>query len=211
MNPLSHNRKSGPYVSYQSNSSFWSDYRKRMRSDLITGPAKVLWSVACSTSSWQLNQILIVWLQITKMECDSGSDLPVRPEEPPPETGGGEGDASSSLLPAVAPTVAPNLPVLPLLPLAARLHKLSCETASEEPKAGPSNSAAQFDLEVCPLVFITCAFNLSILEERVCTFLFLGFWLWVQLFKWGVLGRRWKGGLVFFLLTLPGKLQFLCI
>ena len=99
------------------------------------------------------------------MECDSGSDLPVRPEEPPPETGGGEGDASTSLLPAVPPaavTVAPNLPVLPLLPLAARLHKLSCETASEEPKAGPSNSAAQFDLEVCPLVFIACAFNILI-------------------------------------------------
>ena len=103
-----------------------------------------------------------------KMECDSGSDLPVRPEEPPPETGGGEGDASTSLLPAVpAVTVSPNLPVLPLLPLAARLHKLSCETASDEPKAGPSNSAAQFDLEVCPLVFTACAFDIPILEERV--------------------------------------------
>ena len=96
-----------------------------------------------------------------KMECDSGSDLPVRPEEPPPETGGGgEGDASSSLDIIVPPsslpvTVAPN-PVLPLLPLAARLHKLSCETASEEPKAGPSNSAAQFDLEVCPWCYIAC-------------------------------------------------------
>ena len=89
------------------------------------------------------------------MECDSGSELPVRPEEPPPE-GGGEGNASSSLTisPSLAAPVLPNnptsLPVLPLLPLAARLHKLSCDTASEEPKAGPSNSAAQFDLEVCP-------------------------------------------------------------
>ena len=96
------------------------------------------------------------------MECDSGSELPVRPEEPPPE-GGGEGNASSSLTisPSLAAPVLPNnptsLPVLPLLPLAARLHKLSCDTASEEPKAGPSNSAAQFDLEVCPpmLTYLT--------------------------------------------------------
>ena len=92
-----------------------------------------------------------------KMECDSGSDLPVRPEEPPPE-GGGEEDASTSLVTippstlSAVPVVTPTNPVLPLLPLAARLHKLSCETASEEPKAGPSNSAAQFDLEVCPSV-----------------------------------------------------------
>ena len=131
------------------------------------------------------------------MECDSGSDLPVRPEEPPPETGGGEGDASTSLLPAVpaAVTVAPNLPVLPLLPLAARLHKLSCETASEEPKAGPSNSAAQFDLEVCPFVFLACAFDIPILEERVCTYStfsrFLTLGLVVQMRSVGKAMGRW--------------------
>ena len=83
----------------------------------------------------------------------------MRPEEPPPEGGGNEEEATSSSLVnttqtlPVIPVVTPTNPVLPLLPLAARLHKLSCETASsEEPKAGPSNSAAQFDLEVCPSV-----------------------------------------------------------
>ena len=32
-------------------------------------------------------------------------------------------------------------------PLAAKLNKLTCD--NEEPKPGPSNSAADFDLEVC--------------------------------------------------------------
>ena len=38
-----------------------------------------------------LSQLLQIGLFLAdyKMECDSGSDLPVRPEEPPPETGGG--------------------------------------------------------------------------------------------------------------------------
>jgi len=85
------------------------------------------------------------------MECDSGSELPVRPEDPPPEGGGEENNASTSMTNSTISTAASpatTLPTLPLLPLAARLHKLSCDTASEEPKAGPSNSAAQFDLEV---------------------------------------------------------------
>ena len=85
------------------------------------------------------------------MECDSGSELPVRPEDPPPEGGGEENNASTSVTnPTISTAASPatTLPTLPLLPLAARLHKLSCDTASEEPKAGPSNSAAQFDLEV---------------------------------------------------------------
>ena len=85
------------------------------------------------------------------MECDSGSELPVRPEDPPPEGGGEENNASTSMTnPTISSAASPatTLPTLPLLPLAARLHKLSCDTASEEPKAGPSNSAAQFDLEV---------------------------------------------------------------
>jgi len=85
------------------------------------------------------------------MECDSGSELPVRPEDPPPEGGGEENNASTSMNnPTISTAASPatTLPTLPLLPLAARLHKLSCDTASEEPKAGPSNSAAQFDLEV---------------------------------------------------------------
>ena len=67
------------------------------------------------------------------------------------EGGGEENNASTSMTNSTISTAASpatTLPTLPLLPLAARLHKLSCDTASEEPKAGPSNSAAQFDLEV---------------------------------------------------------------
>jgi len=56
---------------------------------------------------------------------------------------GGAGDEEGG---PAHPSHAPSHPCPTLPPLAAKLNKLSCDT--EEPRAGPSNSAAQFDLEV---------------------------------------------------------------
>jgi hypothetical protein len=102
------------------------------------------------------------------MECEGEAES-LRPADPPPEdAGGGSGSSASADIANVgASSSLAN-------PLAARLNKLTCDTgnsfgesdmfqrsfpntkkyqnirfsATEEPKPGPSNSAAQFDLEV---------------------------------------------------------------
>ena len=85
------------------------------------------------------------------MSCDGGGE----------EVVGGSGDEEGG---PAHPSHAPSHPCPTLPPLAAKLNKLSCDT--EEPRAGPSNSAAQFDLEVGSLP-VQCFTNCCLIYRYI--------------------------------------------
>jgi len=80
------------------------------------------------------------------MESDVGDDLAARTHDSEVDSGdvGGAGEPSHGLPLGIQSSSVQNLEITQ--PLAAKLNKLTCD--NEEPRPGPSNSAAEFDLEV---------------------------------------------------------------